>query len=170
MRSLEDLLVHGALAGALGAAQMTVLRMFAHRAGWIDAMVPQAVEVWANDKSPLPSLRSAASHHVADQLLHLAYGGVMGAAYALVRPGARVARPARAIELGGGLWAFAAFVMFPALGIARPVWRASLREELINLGAHLTYGAVTVYVLEELERQKVTEPFRHRLMRHARVG
>jgi hypothetical protein len=168
MKTIKDLLVHGALAGALGAAQMTVLRMLAHRAGWIDAMVPQAVEVWAKDKSPLLAPRRAATHHVADQLLHLGYGGVMGAAYALAKPGP--ARASRAIELGAGLWAFAAFVMFPALGIARPVWRASLREELVNLGAHLSYGVTTVYLLDELERQKLTEPFHHRLMRHARVG
>ena len=168
MGAIKTLLVHGALAGALGAAQMTVLRLLAHRAGWIDAMVPQAVEVWAKDESPLPSPKGAASHHVADQLLHLGYGGAMGVAYALARRGP--ARPSRAIELGAGLWAFAAFVMFPALGIARPVWRASLREELVNLSAHLGYGAVTVYLLDELERQKHTEPFQHRLMRHARVG
>jgi hypothetical protein len=168
MKPIKDLIIHGALAGALGAASMTVLRLVAHRAGWIDAMVPQAVEVWAKDESPVPSPQSAASHHVADQLLHLGYGGFAGAAYALAAGGK--ARPARALELGAGLWAFAAFFMFPALGIARPVWRASLREELVNLSAHLAFGAVTVYLLDELERQKLTEPLQHRVMRHARVG
>ncbi|HTV21852.1 MAG TPA: hypothetical protein VMG12_24350 [Polyangiaceae bacterium] len=54
--------------------------------------------------------------------------------------------------------------------IARPPWRASPREEAINLGAHLLYGAVTVYLLDEFERQRKTEPFTHALMQRARVG
>src|SRR5690349_15491787 len=48
--SVRSFFIHGALAGALGAATMTVLRMVAHRAGWIQAMVPQAVEVWAKNE------------------------------------------------------------------------------------------------------------------------
>src|SRR6187551_1124550 len=102
MRSKRTFLVHGALAGALGAATMTVLRMVAHRAGWIQAMVPQAVEVWAKDKSHLPWPRHTAGHHVADELLHLGYGGAAGAAYALLRARGNQARPSLALagELG----------------------------------------------------------------------
>lgn len=170
MKSMRTFLVHGALAGALGAATMTVLRMVAHRAGWIQAMVPQAVEVWAKDRTPLPWPRRAESHHVADQLLHLGYGGFAGAAYALARMPEQRARPGLALELGSVLWIIGSFVLFPALKIARPPWRAKPREEALNLGAHLLYGAVTVYLLDEFERQKKTEPFTHLAMRHARVG
>lgn len=170
MTSTRTFFVHGALAGALGAATMTVLRMVAHRAGWIQAMVPQAVEVWAKDRSPLPWPRRAETHHVADQLLHLGYGGLAGAAYALAQKPDPSARPRQALGLGTLLWAFGSFVMFPALKIARAPWRASPREESLNLAAHLLYGAVTVYLLDEFERQKRTEPFTHRLMQHAKVG
>jgi hypothetical protein len=171
-KSVRSFFVHGVLAGALGAATMTVLRMLAHRAGWIEAMVPQAVEVWAKNESSLPWPRRVESHHVADQLLHLGYGGVAGGAFALLaRAGdKREAEPSLAVELGTALWVFGSFVLFPALKIARPPWRAAPREELVNLGAHLVYGAVTVYLLDEFERQKRTEPLAHLRMRHARVG
>jgi hypothetical protein len=170
MNKLGSLAVHGALAGAIGAASMTVLRMIAHRAGWIDAMVPQAVEVWVKDETPLPRPRSAATHHVADQLLHLGYGAVAGGAYALATPSGRRASPAGALEFGTGMWAFASLVLFPALGIARPLWRATPREELVNWGAHALYAAVTVYLLDEWERQKLTQPMTNLTMRHSRVG
>jgi hypothetical protein len=170
MRSKRSFLVHGALAGALGAATMTVLRMVAHRAGWIQAMVPQAVEVWAKDGTGLPWPKRAESHHVADQLLHLGYGGLAGAAYGLAQSPRPGAKPSRALELGMALWVFGSFVLFPALKIARPPWRAAPREEAINLAAHLTYGAVTAYLLDEFERQKRTEPFTRAMMRHAKVG
>ena len=170
MRSIRPFFVHGALAGALGAATMTVLRMVAHRAGWIRAMVPQAVEVWAKDRSPLPWPRRPEAHHVADQLLHLGYGGLAGAAYALTQAPKPEAKPGRALELGALLWVFGSFVLFPALKIARPPWRATPREEAVNLAAHLLYGAVTAYLLDEFEHQRRTEPFTHFSMRHAKVG
>jgi hypothetical protein len=169
MRSRKTLLVHGVLAGALGAGCMTVLRMFAHRAGWIQAMVPQAVEVWAKDRSALGRPRTLATHHVADQLLHLGYGAFWGGVYAAAL-GQRNASPVRALELGTSLWALGSMLIFPALKIARPAWRSEPRAELINVSAHALYGVVTVYLVEELERQRHTQPRAHGLMRHARVG
>jgi hypothetical protein len=170
MNKLGSLAIHGALAGAIGAASMTVVRMIAHRAGWIDAMVPQAVEVWVKDKTPLPRPRSAATHHVADQLLHLGYGAAAGGAYAILTRSRGHASPEGALEFGTGLWAFASMVLFPALGIARPLWRATPRQELVNWGAHALYAAVTVYLLDEWERQKRTQPLTNLTMRHSRVG
>jgi hypothetical protein len=176
MKSLEKMrsfVVHGALAGALAAATMTVLRMFAHRAGLIQAMVPQAVEVWARDKSDVPWPERAEAHHVADQLLHLGYGAAAGSAYALLRAERNSqAKPSVSVAagLGTALWVFGSFVLFPALRIARPPWRAKGSEEMVNLAAHLLYGTVTVYLLDELESQKRTQPMRQAFMRHARVG
>jgi hypothetical protein len=150
---------------------MTVLRMMAHRAGWLDAMVPQAVEVWAKDKMGLAWPRRTESHHVADQLLHLGYGAAAGAAYGLAAAATpEGSHPSRAAELGTALWVFGSFVLFPALKIARPPWRSEPREGAINLAAHLLYGAVTVYLVDEFERQKRTEPLTRRSMLHARVG
>jgi hypothetical protein len=170
-KTLGGIAVHGALAGALGAATMTVLRMLAHRRGWIQAMVPQAVEMWVQDKSPLPMPRRVESHHVADQLLHLGYGATAGALYALTRAPARSrAQPARALEFGTALWVLGSFVLFPALKIARPAWRAAPREELVNLAAHLLYGSVTEYLLDEFEHQRHTQPRTRPAMHRAAVG
>jgi hypothetical protein len=149
---------------------MTVWRMTAHRAGWIQAMVPQAVEVWAQDKSPLPGPRRIESHHVADQLLHLGYGAAAGTAYALTHAQGERATPSLALGFGTALWVFGSFVLFPTLKIARPPWRAKPREELVNVAAHLLFGAVTVYLFDEFERQRHTQPVAHSLMRRARVG
>jgi len=160
--------LHGVLAGAAGASCMTVLRMLAHRAGWIDAMVPQAVEIWAKDSAGLARPRALAAHHLLDQALHLGYGAALGGSYALVKGERADAR--RALGLGVGLWAFASGALFPLLKIARPLWRAEPREELVNLGAHALYGAVTVYLLEEFSRQELTQPRGNGRMRRARVG
>jgi hypothetical protein len=170
MRSTKSILIHGALAGALGAACMTALRMAAHRAGWIDAMVPQAVEVWGKDRAGLTRPRTLPTHHVADQALHLGYGAASGALYALSVRRDRQASPGRALGLGSALWGFASLVLFPTLGIARPLWRARPREELVNFSAHALYGAVTVYLLDEFERQRQTQPRAQLLMQHGRVG
>jgi hypothetical protein len=169
--SVASIAIHGALAGALGAATMTVLRMLAHRAGWIDAMVPQAVEVWAKDKAGFPLPRRAESHHVADQLLHLGYGATAGAAYGIAHAQAgAAAQPSRAIALGSALWLLGSCVLFPALKIAPPPWRSSPRAELVNVAAHLLYGSAVVYLLEEFERQTFTQPRKLSLVQHAAVG
>ena len=169
MHKTQQILVHGALAGALGAACMTALRMAAHRAGWLDVMVPQAVEAWARQKSGLGRARDTATHHVTDQLLHLGYGAFAGAVYAGVA-GRHPASSTRALGFGGALWAFGSAVLFPALRIARPLWRASPREELVNFAAHGLYGAVAVYLLDEFERQRTTQPKTWLGVQRARVG
>jgi CheY-like chemotaxis protein len=170
MRKYEHILIHGALAGALGAACMTALRMAAHRAGWLDVMVPQAVEVWASEKSHLGRPRDTATHHVADQLLHLGYGAVAGTVYAGLAGKRRQASSTRALGFGAALWAFGSAVLLPALHIARPLWRASPGEELVNFAAHALYGGVTVYLLDEFERQRTTQPKTWQGVQHARVG
>ncbi|HWO11596.1 MAG TPA: hypothetical protein VNN80_19010 [Polyangiaceae bacterium] len=168
MQRNASVFIHGALAGALGAAGMTVLRLLAHRAGWIEAMVPQAVEVWVKDRSSLTRPRAPATHHVADQLLHLAYGGFWGGVYGLAAP--KHPSPARALAFGGAIWALGSLVLFPALKIARPLWQAKAREELVNVGAHALYGAIATYMLDELEKQARHQPLSYRRMLRADVG
>lgn len=170
MRKLTSLAIHGAVAGGLAAACMTVLRMLAHRAGWLSQMVPQAVEIWAKEHAALPLPASAAGHHAADQLLHVLYGATWGAAYAGLLGKRGPASTARAVELGLPVWALGSLVLFPALRIGRPAWRSRPSEVLINIAAHLLYGAVTVFVTEELERQKLTQPRLYAASLNAPVG
>jgi hypothetical protein len=165
-----NLAIHGAVAGGLAAACMTVFRMVAHRAGWISQMVPQAAEVWTQEHLDLDLPETAAGHHVADQLMHIAYGAAWGAFHAALIGRRSPPNAARALELGLPLWAFGSMVLFPALEIGRPAWRSSPSELVVNLTAHLLYGAVTVFVTEELENQELTQPRVYALSREAPVG
>ena len=163
--------VHGALAGAIGAACMTAVRMLARRAKLIDQMVPQAVEAWAKHRLPvsapaLPSQR--ALHHVADQILHLGYGCTAGAIYgaALAKHGLRVGRVA---GFGTAVWLFGSFVLRPGLRIMRPEWKAKPRESAVNLATHALYAGVLGLLSDEFEKQSV-QPVQYPASLLARTG
>src|SRR5688572_22337847 len=157
MNRTVSLLIHGALAGAEAAACMTVLRMAAHRAGWIRQMPPQAVEVWAARKAGVTA-RPAAAHHVADQLIHLGYGATFGALYAASLAPAADGVVKRGLALGVPLWAFGSLLLFPALGIGKPAWHSRPVENLVNVAAHALYGVATALLTDEFEAQKHTQP------------
>lgn len=163
--------IHGALAGGIGAATMTVLRMLAHRAGVIEQMVPQSVEAWARHQLPVhlpagPNQR--ALHHVADQTLHLGYGATFGALYAATL-GTR-ASAGKVVAYGVGLWTFGSFVLLPGLRIARPEWRAKPIEIAVNLAAHLSYAAALALLTEEFETQSFVQPLQYPRSLAARTG
>jgi len=151
---------------------MTVLRMLAHRARWIDQMVPQAVE--AKAKHHLPTLRSAlpserAMHHLADQVMHLGYGSAFGAVYGLVL-GRRPASAMQVVSYGLGMWGFGSFVLLPALKIMRPEWRAKPTEVAVNLAAHLLYAGAVALMTEELESQSYLQPLHYPASLVAKTG
>jgi hypothetical protein len=170
MRRALSTAAHGAIAGTIAAGCMTVLRMLAHRAGLIEQMPPQAVEVWMKDRSKLGIGAPAAADHAADQLIHLGYGLVWGGLYGGVFGIRNRDEVGRALGLGIFLWAFGSVVVFPALKIAKPPWRSGTAENAVNIGSHLVFGAVTVFLLQEFERQTLTQPRLHAHARHARVG
>lgn len=163
-------MVHGAIAGGLAAACMTVLRMAAHRRGWIRQMVPQSVEVWVLDEKLGLPRRPAALDHLADQVLHLGYGAATGALYAAALGRRRRSLAGRGVGLGLPLWAFGNLVLLPALGIAKPAWRARPSETAVNLAAHLLYGLATALVTDELESQKRRQPRWYPRTHGARLG
>jgi hypothetical protein len=155
---------------------MTVMRMGAHRLGWIRQMVPQSVEVWALDHKLGLRPRPAALDHILDQTLHLGYGAASGALYA-VAPLYGVARGprrrslvGRGVGLGLPLWAFGNMVLLPGLGIGKPPWRSRAIETAVNLGAHVLYGLATALVTDELESQEVRQPRGYLGTRRARLG
>jgi len=100
---------------------MSVLRLELHRAGLIDKMVPQAVEEWIPDRLSIDPPGGTAGHHVADQLLHLAYGAGLGALGGPMVSG-RETRGGlwRGAAFGMASWAFGMLVLVPALRVARP--------------------------------------------------
>ncbi len=152
--------LHGALGGAMGAACMTVLRMLAHRAGLIEQMVPQAVEVWAQHTFPGRAPRSPSAralHHILDQSLHIGYGMSGGAVYGLLFGQTR-ASAKTVLAFGFGVWGVGSFIVLPALKIMRPEWRASAREIAVNLSAHLAYASALALCTDELEQQALLQP------------
>jgi hypothetical protein len=169
-------LFYGALAGVTGAACMTPVRLAFRRAGLVDKTVPQAIEEklahtarhrggWLR-REPPPE-----AHHVADHLLHLGFGAVMGGLFGLFTPRRRSGALSRGVALGGAALLLGAGVVIPLLGAARPLWRARPSEQLVNLVAHLVFGITTALVADELsaqgdEHHTTPDPHRHR----TRVG
>jgi len=142
----------GIVGAASGAGCMTVLRMLAHRAGWIDLMPPQATREWLTERTGVEPAHPGA-HHLIDAAVHWAVAVGAGALYGtLVREPTR-ARMADGALFGLGVWAVAFGVLLPALGITRPPWRATARETAVNVASHLAYGASTALVTSELGRQ-----------------
>lgn len=136
---------------------MTVLRMLAHRAGWIDQMVPQAVEVWAREKTLGPARTDLAVHHIADQLLHLGYGLSWGVLYGAT-VGRHGASPLRTLGFAAVQWSFGSLILLPGLGVLRPEWKAKPREIALNATAHVLYAAVVGLVAHEMDRQRADQP------------
>ncbi|HWB78937.1 MAG TPA: hypothetical protein VG755_28440 [Nannocystaceae bacterium] len=158
--------IHGALAGMSGAATMNVLRMLAHRAGLIDVMVPQKVEQRVRRAVGVRRWPTPGAYRIVDQLLHLGYGATWGALFGAITPRAANISPPLTIAFGLGLWGLGSFVLFPALGIGRPAWASSPRENAVNIAAHLAYATATTLLVEELARQ----PMRDVETRRARAG
>jgi uncharacterized membrane protein YagU involved in acid resistance len=151
-------LVYGALAGAVGAACMTPIRIAARRAGIIDKTVPQIMEETLAHRLGVGTWTSPEQHHVADHLLHLAYGSAQGAAYALATRRFRRSTVRPGLVFGVLSWLFGGAVVVPLLDASRPIWRSPPRAELVNLAAHLIYGAVTALLADDLARQPHHRP------------
>ena len=152
---LATAVLAGAVGGLYGAAAMSVLRLGLHRAGLIDKMVPQAVEEWISDRLNIDPPGRTAGHHVADQLLHLAYGAGLGALSGPMVSG-RETRGGlwRGAAFGLASWAFGMLVLVPALRVARPAWRAGPLENATNIAVHLVFGWAIQLVVEEPARQR----------------
>ena len=170
MQSAVQRAGHGAVAGAMGAACMTVLRMAAHRAGLIEKQVPQVVEEWLVQRSGLAPPGGPMGHQAANQLLHLGYGASWAAALGLATRHRTRAPLLRGALFGAAQWAFGFFVLMPALGVTRPAWRQRARENAVNLASHVLYGAVTALVSEELLAQDEHTPRTGWARRLAPVG
>jgi hypothetical protein len=163
-------LVYGAIAGAVGGACMTPLRITARRAGLIDKMVPQVIEETLAHRFGVKTWSSPEQHHVADQLMHLAYGSAQGALYAILVRRFRRSTLKPGLLFGALSWLVNNAVVIPMLDATRPLWRQRPRENLVNLGAHLIYGAVTALLTDELARQPHHRPTSDRRRWFTSVG
>lgn len=147
-------MIYGALAGSLGAACMTVIRMTARRRGIIEKTIPQAAEEWLADRIGMGHRAHPVLHHLADQGMHLAYGAALGTGYALATGGRsshRVVGPG--LAYGIATWIGGSWLLLPLLRAKQGAWRKRASENAIDLLAHLVFGAATALVAQELSAQ-----------------
>jgi hypothetical protein len=170
MPKLSIRLIHGALAGGLAAACMTVIRMTARRRGVIEKTVPQAAEEWLAHRAGIGRSAHPVVHHLADQALHLGYGATLGAAYALATRGRSRHVAARGLAFGVGTWFGGSWLLLPLLRAKQAAWRKRASENLVDLVAHLVFGAATAIVAEELAAQPNRGPSSDWTRRLTRVG
>jgi len=160
----------GAIAGALGAACMTVIRMTARRRGIIEKTVPQAVEEWLVARLPGAEKAPPVVHHVADELMHLGYGAALGGIYGLtVRRRTRTAM-LRGAGYGLAAWIAGSWIALPLMGAKGASWKKPPAENLVDLLAHLAFGTATAIVSEEMAVQTDRGPTSDRHRRAARIG
>lgn len=159
-----DFVIHGALAGANAASGMTILRMLARRAGWLDTMVPQAVEQWLRERVASPSA-APSTQTLADHAIHIGYGMLWGAAYGAIC-GSRT-RGVNAVTLGLAQWMVGPMGVLPLLRIARPPWRESSSALWTNVIAHALYAELTDFLLKEFTQQASAPTRRVARLRHA---
>jgi putative membrane protein len=169
-KSLGRDVFYGALAGTIGAACMTPLRLGARRFGLVDKMVPQAIEEALAARAGIDKATPKELHHAADQLLHLGFGATLGTVYALVTRRRRTSALKRGLVFGTAAYLLGAGVVVPALGAARPLWRARPAEFLVNLASHLLYGVTTALVADEMASQKGHRPTSDWRRHHQHVG
>jgi uncharacterized membrane protein YagU involved in acid resistance len=163
-------LIFGAMAGAIGAACMTPLRLGARRLGLVDKLTPQVIEESLAARLGWGDRASTETHHLVDQVMHLGFGAVMGIGYTLTTRRRRTHSPTRGLVFGAIAWGLGAGVVVPLLRAARPPWRARFTENLVNQAAHLLYGLTTALVAEELSTQRDHRPSTDVHRRRRRVG
>ena len=156
--SLAKDVFYGALAGSIGAASMVPLRLGARRLGLVQKTVPQAIEEALAARAGVSRGSPKELHHAADQLLHLGFGATLGAVYGVATRRRRHSAITRGLGFGVAAWLFGTGVVVPALGAARPLWRARPLEVLVNLAAHVVYGISTALVADELALQANHRP------------
>ena len=145
----------GALGALYGSGAMTLGRLVMRRAGHLDKTVPQTIEEWALHELDVPASGDGPRHFAVDQLLHVLYGMLLGAAASPVLFAGRQRRPLwLGSTFGLATWAVGALGIFPLLRIARPAWKSSTAENLTNIATHVVFGLAVQILAEEAVREQ----------------
>jgi putative membrane protein len=148
-------IARGAAAGAAGGLaaswMMGLLTRFAPKelqeeSQESTAKAADAVTRAAGSELP-PSKRKPAS-----QLVHYAFGTMMGAAYGAATEWRSELSAATGVPFGTAVWLGAHVTAVPALRWSKPVYRSTLKKEMAEFLAHWVYGAVTELVRRGLRR------------------
>jgi hypothetical protein len=73
---------------------------------------------------------------------HWAYGSAAAAGYGVLAGSARTANPAYGLPFGAAVWG-TGYVVLPAAGLYKPIWKYDAKTLAWDLSAHLAYGAGT---------------------------
>jgi hypothetical protein len=163
-------LVHGMLAGLIGAGTMGLVRMAARRAGIIEKTVPEHLTETMSSRAGVTPPGGSLGHELTAHALHQGYGLACGALYALMGGGQRSHAVRDGLALGAIVWAVSLFPLAAVVGLPRAPWRATASENVTNLAAHLVYGVATALATEDLRHQPPLRQNTELERRTTRVG
>jgi hypothetical protein len=158
--------VRGAMAGALGTVAMDAYWYARHRLGggtqdpltwefggpsdWESVSAPAQVGrriVEGLTQRPLDARWARLTNNV----MHWGYGIAWGTLFGIVGGSQRRLHPAEGPLLGLTVWG-SGYVVLPALGLYKPIWKYGIGELAPDLGAHLIYGTATAGAFSVLRR------------------
>jgi hypothetical protein len=119
-------------------------------ASWEDAPAPALLGkrvVEAVTGRPVPPGRA----RLVNNVMHWGYGIGNGVEYGLVAGRLRKPRIRYGLPFGATVWA-GDYVILPALGLYKPIWRYDAKTLGNDLAAHLVYGLATATALQALSR------------------
>ena len=153
MSHTGERLVHGMLAGLVGAGTMGLVRMAARRAGLIEKTVPEHLTETMSSRAGVAPPAGSLGTELAAHALHEGYGLACGALYGLLDGGRRPNAVKKGLAFGFIVWAVSLFPLAALVRLPRAPWRASTTENLTNLVAHLVFGVATALATEDLRHQ-----------------
>jgi hypothetical protein len=170
MTQTGERLIHGMLAGLIGAGTMGLVRMASRRAGFIERTVPEHLTETMSSRAGVAPPGGSLGKELTAHALHEGYGLACGALYGL-RGGGRQPNAVRdGLVFGFLVWAVSLFPLAAIVRLPRTPWRAGTAENVTNLAAHLTYGVATALALEDLRHQPRLRRSTELERRHTRVG
>lgn len=151
-------IIRGALAGAFGTFAMDawLYRGYRHDGGNVAFASWESSEglvSWEN--APAPALvakrllEGVVNHEVSpryarilNNATHWGFGLANGAGYGLLFGSRRIPKVWFGLPFGAAVWA-GGYVVLPALGVYKPIWKYDLQTLRKDLSTHLVFGATT---------------------------
>jgi hypothetical protein len=142
----------GAAGGLAATAAMTVVMVGARETGAMRELPPHEVANKAVDRTPAGRNVDASGRRALGWLLHLAFGGLVGAVYAVARRRLPVPGPpiVSGVAFALGVWAVSYLGWIPALRIMPPATDDEPGRPPAMILAHVVFGAVLGTIVERV--------------------